>query len=272
MEIREWAMRVFTADCMSEKLFVPEDGLRSLTDREPGVAIPWRRPPRPAGLQISPKGKRKRFPHPSALHQPEMRVRCLHTFGNHELMALEMMAWALLAFPEAPAAFRRGLAKILLDEQEHFQLYVDRIAGLGFQFGDMPINDHFWRIADQIHNPLEWICVMHLSFEQANLDHAPYYRDLFAEFGDQESSDLMQQIFQDEIRHVQFGGYWLNRLGPDEQSMYETFLAHLPEKQTLDRAKGPNFQAEARRMAGLDDDFVESIRMWSPEQGKSSVG
>lgn len=270
MEIRDWAMRVFTADCMSEKLLAPEGGFGALTDREPGKPIPWKSPSRPSGLQISPKGKRKKFPRPHSLHQPEMRMRCLHTFGNHELMALEMMAWALLAFPEAPASFRRGLAKILLDEQEHFQLYVNRIQGLGFQFGDLPINDHFWRVAEDIRNPLDWVCTMHLSFEQANLDHAPYYRDLFAEVEDPESSALMQQIFVDEIRHVQFGGYWLDQLAPDGQSTFQTFMEHLPPLQTPSRARGPNFQAEARKTAGLSDDFVEAIRNWNPSDKNPS--
>jgi hypothetical protein len=35
MELREWALRVFSADCLEEKLMVPPGGLKELTDHAP---------------------------------------------------------------------------------------------------------------------------------------------------------------------------------------------------------------------------------------------
>lgn len=261
MEIREWAERVFTADTLEEKLLAPPGGLKSLTDHEPGIAVPWRRPPRPARLAVAEKTARKNFPHPTALHREDMRARCLHVFANHELMALEMMAWALLAFPEADKTFRKGLANILLDEQGHFQLYADRLEKMGVVFGDIPINDHFWRAGADISNPLDWVCAMHLTFEQSNLDHAPYYGRLFAEAGDKESASLMTTIFEDEIRHVRFGARYLKAHRPEGSSLFETFQQHCSPNNPPVRAMGPEFQAEARRLAGLDDEFIESLRL-----------
>ncbi len=260
MEIREWALRVFTADTLEEKLLVPSDGLKSLTDHEPGVAVPWQRPPRPPKLAIAEKTSRKNFPHPTALVREDMRARCLHVFANHELMALEMMAWALLAFPEADKAFRKGLANILLDEQEHFQLYSDRLQRMGVTFGDLPINDHFWRAGVDITNPLDWVCTMHLTFEQSNLDHAPYYGRLFAEAGDTDSAALMKTIFEDEIRHVRFGARYLKSHTAEGDSVFETFQQHCSVNNPATRAVGPEFQTEARRQAGLDDEFIASLR------------
>jgi len=42
-----------------------------------------------------------------------------------------LIAWALLAHPDAPVQFRRGLVAILADEQRHLGLYFERLAALG---------------------------------------------------------------------------------------------------------------------------------------------
>ncbi len=264
MEMREWASRIFCADCLEEKLLAPPDGLKALTDHQPGSPVAWRRPPRPAHLQIAPKNQRKKFPHALSMAQAESRIRCLHVFANHELMALEMMAWALLAFPQAEPSFRRGLAKILLDEQRHFRLYAERLAAMGLQFGDLPVNDHFWRVGSEISNPLDWVCTMHLTFEQSNLDHAPYYGRLFREVEDFASADLMQTIFEDELGHVRFGSRWLKHYKPADVPLFEVFAQHCSPTNPPQRAIGPEFQEQARRQAGLDDDFIRSLQSWQP--------
>ena len=53
--------------------------------------------------------------------------RLLHFFANHELLATELMALVLLKFPDAPAAFRKGVLETLKDEQEHTRLYIERM-------------------------------------------------------------------------------------------------------------------------------------------------
>ncbi len=264
MELQEWAMRVFTADCLEEKLLAPEGGLKTLTDHEPGVAIPWSRPPRQAGIQISSNKSRKKFPKPNSLERLDMRIRCLHTFANHELMALELMAWALLKFPEAERGFRMGLAKILLDEQEHFRLYSHRLDAMGTQFGDLPINDHFWRAATDISTPLDWVCTMHLTFEQANLDHALFYSKHFRNVEDDASADLMYRIFEDEILHVKFGSRWLHHYHQPDKTLFETYESCMTRHNPPSRARGPVFQEEARRKAGLSDDYIQSLKLWEP--------
>ncbi len=265
MELREWAERIFRADCLEEKLLEPPPGgLKTLSDEQPGKALPWGRPVRPAHLQIAPRHLRKKFPHPTSLANAEMRVRSLHAFANHELMALEMMAWALLAFPEAEKSFRRGLAHILVDEQRHFRLYCERLAQLGVAFGELPVNDHFWRAGPTIAQPLDWVCAMHLTFEQSNLDHAPFYGQLFLEADDTASAELMQVIFEDEISHVRFGSNWLKRYKSPTESAFEAFVRHCGDINPPDRARGLVYQEQARRQAGLDDEFIQSLLAWAP--------
>lgn len=258
MEMHDWAARIFGGDCLEEKLLAPPAGVIGLTDLQPGRAVAWRRPPRSGALAIAPKGRRQKFPR-SMAHE-EARAFSLHAFANHELMAVEMMAWALLAFPEADATFRQGLAQVLVDEQRHFRLYCERLEKMGVRFGDLPVNDHFWRAGPDISNPLDWVCSMHLTFEQSNLDHAPYYGRLFREAGDDASAQLMQTIFEDEIHHVRFGVRWLKQHQTAGQSLFENFASHCSSINPPVRAKGFEFQEQARREAGLDEDFIRALR------------
>tara|TARA_B100000609_G_scaffold175108_1_gene152221 strand:+ start:50620 stop:51441 length:822 start_codon:yes stop_codon:yes gene_type:complete len=269
MEIREFAERIFFSDTLEGKLdnpageVNPQTRVPELSDLSPGEAIAWQQPARAPGIRVAPKKKRKKVPHPDALHQKEMRIRCLHAFANHELMALEMMAWALLAYPDAPKLFRKGLVRIILDEQLHLQMYMDQIAALGAKFGDLPLNDHFWRVAAELHNPVEWVCGMHLTFEQANLDHAPYFKAAFERVGDEGSAALMQRIFEDEIMHVRFGGRWLKHFTPEDMKTFDMYLASLSPHNQAFRAKGHDFNADARRDAGLDEDFIIRLHEYS---------
>ncbi|MCB9638269.1 MAG: DUF455 family protein [Myxococcales bacterium] len=276
MEIRDFAEQIFFADTLEGKLTNPAAALMSaphllpsLTDEQPGDAVDWQRPSRPPHLEIASKRKRKRIPRAESLHDPEMRARTLHAFGNHELMALEMMAWALLAFPNAPRGFRMGLVRIILDEQEHTRLYIERVQAMGAEFGDFPLNDHFWRIAPQIKDPLTWVCCMHLSLEQANLDHAPFYERVFRSFDDHGAADLMKQIFTDELMHVRFGGHWLRHYTPDGESPFENFITHLPKWCEPHRARGLEFNEDGRRRAGLDEEFIARMAEIETSPGPS---
>ena len=85
------------------------------------------------------------FPALHRLEQERERGRLLHFFANHELLATELMALVLLKFPDAPAAFRKGVLQTLKDEQEHTRLYLQRMKECGIHFGELPVSGYFWR-------------------------------------------------------------------------------------------------------------------------------
>ncbi len=87
-------------------------------------------PGRPSELRPLGKASKTR-----GLSTPTGRARALHTFFHHELQAAELMAWAVLAFPEAPREFRSGLVRIALDELRHMGVYARQIERLGHAVG-----------------------------------------------------------------------------------------------------------------------------------------
>lgn len=257
--ITEFAERVLHGDTLEDKLYEPPGGVAALVDEARPAPRGWTEPGRPPHLRIAPRGERKRLPSAAALDDPQMRVRCLHAFANHELMALELMAWALLAFPDAPTSFRRGLVHILRDEQRHLTLYIDRIDELGGSFGDLPLNDHFWRCAPSLDTPLKWVSAMNLVFEQANLDHAPQFAESFQQVGDERSAQIMKIIEADEIHHVGFGAHFLVSNTPTGRSPYDVWVENLTFHNEPIRARGELVNVDARRAAGLDEDFVARL-------------
>ena len=255
MEIRDYAKGILQAGTLEKKLAPPPEGL---TDDDAGPAERIERPTRPPDLVIVP-GPRAKTPSIEGMPDPAQRVRILHAFANHELQAIELFAYALLAFPDTPPSFRRGLLRILGEEQLHCRLYVDRLAAFGARFGDHPVSGYFWSKARDLTTPLRFVCAMALTFESANLDHALDHVEAARAIGDEETAAIIQRVHDDELGHVKFGWHWLGRWKREDQSMLEAYAENVvwPLRPAL--ARGPNFRAESRRAAGLDEEFVRAL-------------
>lgn len=256
MELREWATRILAADILQEKLHSPE----ILTDAEPGEPLIWQLPTRPAGMGFQRHSHEEKLPSLQELHNQDNRATCLHRFAGHELLAVEIMAFALLAFPDAPKHFRKGLANTLREEQGHVRLYMQRLSELGVTFGDLPLYRHFWAYTPFITTPAQYVSIMSLTFEMANLDFAPMYGQTFSRFGDHASSALMEQIFIDELSHVAFGWQWLRKYYPEENDLWEIWKKQLPPRMLPKRAKGFVFLPEGRRRAGLPEEWIVNLK------------
>lgn len=259
-ELRELAVRILGADCIEDKLYCPPQ----LSDDQPGPAFRWKEPSRPPGMHFQKRVKEDKLP---AFHEHsdhDKRAICLHRFAGHELLAVEIMAYALLAFPEAPSSFRLGLASTLRDEQRHVRLYMQRMEAMGLRFGDLPLYKHFWAHVPYLTNPLRYISTMSLTFEQANLDFAPLYGASFLRHGDKASAQLMETILRDEIGHVRFGWQWLKRLKDPELSEWDTWVHSQSDALNPYRAKGFIINREPRLQAGLPEEWIDRLAVPPP--------
>lgn len=270
MEIREFAGRVLMADTLEEKLLQPPGGV--LTDMAPGPAAAGPDlPGRPEGLKFSQRGERARLPRADELHNAEARAVLLHAFANHELLAVELMALALLKFPDAPPAFRRGLVHTLREEQEHTRLYMERMeAEGGLKFGDLPVNGFFWKSIQGMASPLDYVSQLSLTFEQANLDYARHYGQLFRQMGDEATGGLLDRIYKDEISHVGYGLRWFRRWKEPARGDWEAWSGSMVFPLSPARAKGnAPFNREGRRAAGFSEDFIDALDLFSHSRGRT---
>lgn len=256
MELKEWAIRILSADTLEEKLLEPG----RLTDQDPGSPIFWNQPSRPSGMEFQKHSRKDKLPALINLDDPNKRAVCLHRFAGHELLAVEIMAYALLAFPNAPKHFRKGLANTLIEEQEHVRLYMKEMNRLGVKFGDLPLYKHFWAYTRHLSSPEKYISVMSLTLEMANLDFAPTFGKAFAKCGDIESSQLMERILKDEIAHVSFGWNWLRKFKSKELSQWQAWTSNLPSIIQPNRAKGVGFYEDHRIKAGISEQWLTSFK------------
>ena len=271
MEIREFAERVLFSRSLEEKLLRPD----SFSDEQPQFAFAWRESmPRPSQNLYAKGTCAQSFPKWQQLEKPEHLARAMHFFANHELLAMELMALCLLKFPEAPKAFRRGLAQEILEEAEHLQLYRARMQEQGKDFYDFSANDYFWRMLSGMSHPLEFCSQMSLCFEQANLDFASYFRDLFARLGDKKTAALLDRVYEDEIRHVSFGLHWFKKWcsdpAPDLFTKHKNSLVY---PMGLQRAKalGKAFDVKSRQRVGFDADYIRKLQLYSASKERPPV-
>lgn len=266
MELRDFAEQVLFATTLEDKLRRPE----VLTDDRPGPARPTPdQPGRPAELRFKPTGAQRDFPGLHRLEQEQERGRLLHFFANHELLATELMALVLLRFPDAPAAFRRGVAQTLQEEQDHTRLYLRRMQQCGLQFGELPVSGYFWRTVSPMQHPMDFVAGLSLTFEQANLDFCRQFARGFAAVGDTTTSELLEGIYRDEIAHVAHGLKWFRRWKDPGLSDWDAFSGHLKFPLSPQRAKGTWLNVEGRRAAGLDAQFIAELDIFSQSKGRT---
>lgn len=265
MEIREFADRVLQSPELEAKL---QPAAPPVTDADPGPLQRLAEPARSARLQFAARRTAPAMPRRDALRDPQKRAVAHHIMANHELQALEVMAWTLRAFPDAPRDFRFGMLEVMADEQRHTRMHVERARVLDLEFGDLPVNCYIWKKAMSFASVLDYLAGLPLVFEGRNLDHTLEFAAEFAAAGDERSAALMRMIHRDEIRHVAFGIEWLRRLKPAGMSDWEAFEQHLHWPLRADKARGDVLQSEARREAGLDDDFITRLE----QSGGTSTG
>ena len=267
MELREFAEQVLFATSLEEKLRDPGE----VTDERPGSALVTPESPgRPPELQFKVTGSaRDQFPGARELENEKNRGRLLHFFANHELLATELMALVLLRFPDAPAAFRKGVFRTLKDEQEHTRLYLARMKACGIGFGELPVSGYFWRTVSTMESPVDYVSSLCLTFEQANLDFARHYGGLFGQAGDADSAKLLDRIYHDEIGHVAYGLKWFRRWKNPAESDWDAFCRVLKFPLSPQRAKGFSLNVAGRLAAGLDADFIAQLDVYAQSKGRT---
>ena len=256
MHYREYAKQILEGTSLDDKLLSSKEV--ELIISFDSYALPAN-PGRVKKLEFN--NDQVKFPRSASFHLEEKRGLALHFFANHELLAIEMMAAALLLYPDTTKemlTFKKGLIKTIQDEQKHLKMYIARMKDFGIELGDFPLNDFFWRSMEKLKTPTHFYCAMAMTFESANLDFAQFYEKGFRAVEDFKTAEIMRIVLEDEISHVALGAHWLNYWRGDKD-LWNYYKTHLPGVMTPARAKGIHFDKDIRLRAGLDNEFIREL-------------
>ncbi len=253
--VEAWALEFILTVSLAHK-FAPPDA--PATFEAASVDRLVDAPGRPPQLRLA----RRRSAVPDKLDAPSARAKLLHTFLHHELQAAELMCWALLRFSSAEEQFRRGLMRICLDEIRHMNAYRVEIERLGFQYGDFPVRDWFWERVPTCASKIEFVALMGIGLEGANLEHAPHFAERLEQAGDSRAAELQRLIAREELGHVSFAVHWFERW--TRPLDFAVWCAALPAPLSPLMMKGKNFDRQARLRAGMSESFITQLERWQP--------
>lgn len=258
--VERWAFDYIVGATLAAKLTPP-----SVPERWEDRPIVRRleAPGRPLELRVVDKAPKTR-----GLMAASGRARALHTFLHHELQAAELMAWAVLAFPESPREFRAGLVRIALDEIRHMHLYAKEIVRLGYAVGDFVVRDWFWERIPSCADPASFVAAMGLGFESANLEHTASYAARFRDAGDEEGARVQELVGLEEIAHVRFGARWFATFTGSLD--FDTWRRALPAPLSPMLMRGRPLQREKRLRAGQTALFLDELEAWKEQPSPGS--
>ena len=275
MNITEFAEQIVFSNSLEEKLAAP--GKLSF-DRLSSAKLPstesLKTPGRPAHLLMQHEpGRNIQPPRDDQLENEKARGQLLHFLANHELLATELMALVLLKFPNAPRAFRQGVLVTLQEEQQHTRMYLDRMKECGVEFGTWPVSGQFWRIVEPMESPMDFVSRLSLTFEQANLDYSLHFASVFKKIGDTRTASLLQQIYEDEIGHVQHGLHWFRQWKDPDKSDFDAWQTTLDLPMSPARGRGPrsSFNRDGRLKAGLTNEFIDAVEVFGQSKDRSAI-
>lgn len=266
--VEAWALEFVLAADMETKLAPREPPAAQLDSSwcDDGIERRLPAPGRPANLRLVARGERTKGA--QALRRPEERARLLHTFAHHELQAAELFAWAILAFPRAPRAFRAGLLRLCLEELSHLRLYAAHMRALGLAYGDLPVRDWFWSRVAACPDALSFVALQGLGLEGANLEHSARFAALFRAAGDEAGAKALELVERDEIGHVAFARYWFERFSGSSLD-FQRWENALPPPLTPALFRGTPLNRAARAQAGMDQRFLDALDAMAPAASPS---
>ncbi len=190
----------------------------------------------------------------------EGRAALLHALAHIEFNAINLALDIMWRFAGMPAAFYRDWLRVAREEAYHFDLLRQRLAAMGYAYGDFPAHNGLWDMAQRTQDDLlARLALVPRTLEARGLDASPAIRAKLAGAGDAESAAIVDIILADEIGHVAIGNHWYKQLcaqaGKDPVSCY----AELAQRYDAPRLRGP-FNLEARRAAGFDDAELAALQ------------
>ncbi|CAA7026446.1 unnamed protein product [Microthlaspi erraticum] len=226
------------------------------------------RPPKPLLVPTN------EVPNPKDSKLP-LNAHMLHNLAHVELNAIDL-AWDTVArfspfFDVLGHDFFDDFAHVADDESRHFLWCSQRLAELGFKYGDIPANNLLMRECEKSSNNVAArLAVIPLVQEARGLDAGPRLVKRLMGFGDHRTSKIVAKIAEEEVAHVAVGVDWfLSVCRKMNRAPCSTFKDLIKEYGV--ELRGP-FNHSAREVAGIPRDWYDPSNGSEVDEGGNKQG
>lgn len=199
----------------------------------------------------------------------------LHNLAHVELNAIDL-AWDTVArfspfFDLLGHNFFDDFAHVADDESRHFLWCSQRLAELGFKYGDIPANNLLMRECEKTSNNVAArLACIPLVQEARGLDAGPRLVKRLTGFGDNRTSKIVAKIAEEEVAHVAVGVDWfLSVCQKMNRAPSPTFKDLIKEYGV--ELRGP-FNHSAREVAGIPRDWYDPSCGTEVDKGDNEQG
>jgi uncharacterized ferritin-like protein (DUF455 family) len=141
----------------------------------------------------------------------------------------------------------------------HFALIDRRLKKLGSHYGALPAHDGLWEAAFETrHDAIARLAIVPMVLEARGLDVTPAMIERFERQGDSVSAEILQRIYNDEIRHVFAGTKWFEQACAERGILPKDSWKMLVNRHFRGELKPP-FNDSARSRAGLTQDYYLQV-------------
>jgi uncharacterized ferritin-like protein (DUF455 family) len=218
-----------------------------------GDATPPARPARPARPELLPPGAM-----PKRSTGPKGRIALIHALAHIEFNAIDL-AWDIIARfgSDMPRAFLDDWVSVAEEEAQHFALLKARLEAWNVAYGDLAAHDGLWEAAMATADDLAArLVIVPMTLEARGLDVTPQTAARFRAAGDDETADVLERIYRDEIKHLRAGVRWFETLCARDDRAPHAVFREIVETRFVGTPKGP-FNLPARATAGMNADYLK---------------
>ena len=145
------------------------------------------------------------------------------------------------------------------DEARHFVMICDRLAELGFAYGDFPAHGGLWDAAINTRGDIAArLAVAPLVLEARGLDVTPGMIEKLIQAGDEQSASVLEIIYEEEIGHVAIGMRWLRHVA-DHRGLEPHSLFRRMVQTFFGNNLRPPFNKSARAQAGFPLSYYNDL-------------
>jgi uncharacterized ferritin-like protein (DUF455 family) len=210
------------------------------------------RPPRVQPLDLPPR---------SNLSNIAGRAALIHAVAHIEYSAIDLALDHALRFHGLPARYYFDWIGVALDETRHFRMLSDHLTTLGYDYGDFPVHDSLWEMAERTTGDcLTRMALVPRLLEARGLDATPPIQKKLTASGDKRAVEILKTILADEQDHVAIGDRWYRYLCEQQGLEPETTFRELIRKHNAPWPQRP-LNIAARLAAGFAQEELDCLTL-----------